>query len=394
MRLQMLGSTVCMLVALLAAPSTAPRAAPAARPAMAATPLSAAMIEYHKKLEAYTRSHDAYEAQARTYWQSIADKRALRNGKRSGKEDILLDDYVLTQPPVYSGPEKPVNPSPPPEKKPPPERRLIPVVADFVRAAYEQYKFVPQRPQAEIEYKRTYAKVAAAAGLSREQAIRIYGFESGGNGAYDVQAGLEQPRPNAHAISTALGYNQLLTTNSVELMAEQGHEFIATLTAKAEHLTGAPKMAMENKIKVLTQMVAYSRTVADDWGAHGRLARTSKGLAIHAMNLDIDVGPMLQTQKLMTSVVFARRKGYNGALSAADLELMNLTGDGNGFDMVTMPDAMREQVPTANFFQRGGYERNPVAIRHNVVAKLVAAMNAVMDREIKLQGAKDLAAAF
>ena len=112
------------------------------------------------------------------------------------------------------------------------------------------------------------------------------------------------------------------------------------------------------------------------------------------MNLDIDVGPMLQTQKLMTSVVFARRKGYNGALSAADLELMNLTGDGNGFDMVTMPAAMRDQVPTANFFQRGGYQRNPVAIRHNVVAKLVAAMNAVMDREIKLQGAQDLAAAF
>jgi hypothetical protein len=112
------------------------------------------------------------------------------------------------------------------------------------------------------------------------------------------------------------------------------------------------------------------------------------------MNLDIDVGPMLQTQKLMTSVIFARRKGYTGVLSAADLELMNLTGDGNGFDMVTMPTAMRDQAPTANFFQRTGYQRNPVAIRHNVVAKLVAAMNAVMDREIKLQGAKDLAAAF
>jgi len=38
--------------------------------------------------------------------------------------------------------------------------------------------------------------------------------------------------------------------------------------------------------------------------------------------------------------------------------------------MVTMPQAMREQVPTSNFFQRGGYERNPVAIHHNTVAKL------------------------
>ena len=52
--------------------------------------------------------------------------------------------------------------------------------------------------------------------------------------------------------------------------------------------------------------------------------------------------------------------------------MMNLTGDSTGLDMVTMPQAMREQVPTSNFFQRSGYERNPVAIRHNTVAKLLA----------------------
>jgi hypothetical protein len=74
--------------------------------------------------------------------------------------------------------------------------------------------------------------------------------------------------------------------------------------------------------------------------------------------------------------------------------MMNLTGDGNGFDMVTMPLAMREQVPTANFFQRGGYERNPVAIRHNTVAKLLAVTNARMDSNSNLPGAKELAAAF
>jgi hypothetical protein len=73
---------------------------------------------------------------------------------------------------------------------------------------------------------------------------------------------------------------------------------------------------------------------------------------------------------------------------------MNLTGDGTGLDMVTMPQAMREQVPTANFFQRSGYERNPVAIRHNTVAKLLAVTNARMDANSQLQGARDLAAAF
>jgi len=80
-------------------------------------------------------------------------------------------------------------------------------------------------------------------------------------------------------------------------------------------------------------------------------------------------------------------------LSAAELEMMNLTGDGNGLDIIMMPAAMRERVPTANFFLRAGYERNPVAIRNNVVAKLLAATNATMDRGIDLPGAKELVVA-
>ena len=69
-------------------------------------------------------------------------------------------------------------------------------------------------------------------------------------------------------------------------------------------------------------------------------------------------------------MVFARRKGLDRELTAAELEMMNLTGDGNGYDMVTMPEAMRDSVPTSNFFQRSGYERNPVASRNNVVSAL------------------------
>ena len=71
--------------------------------------------------------------------------------------------------------------------------------------------------------------------------------------------------------------------------------------------------------------------------------------------------------------------------------MMNLTGDGNGFDMVTMPQAMREQVPTSNFFQRCGYERNPIARRTGTVAALFAAIETKMDRASQSQGAKELA---
>ena len=352
-----------------------------------------AIMEYRRKLEEYQAARDAFEQDASAYWSAIADKRRGRNAKRRDRVQITLDDYVLQQPPVYEGPKRPVNPAPEEEGgKPPRPPKTIPVVSDLVRAAAEQFQFTPQRPSSEVEFKRAYARYARAAGLTPEQAVRVYSFETGGTGNYDVQAGIEHG--GKRAISTAMGYNQLLTTNTVELLAEQGHEFVRDLTARVAATQGPARKAMEHKLAVLKKMVAFTRTVPDDWSAHQRLADTPQGWACHAMVLDIDIGPMLQTHKLLTSVIFARNKGYTRPLTAAELEMMNLTGDGTGLDMVTMPQAMREQVPTTNFFQRSGYERNPVAIRHNTVAKLLAITNERMDSNSNKPGARELAAAF
>ncbi len=359
--------------------------------AMAQAASPQAIAEYRLKLRAYQEARAAFEEEASAYWSSIAEKRRGRNAKRREHLAIGLDDYVLTQPPVYAGPKRPVNPEPEaePETKPR-ERKAIPVVADLLQAASEHFQWTPQKPASEVEFKRAYARVASAAGLTREQAVRVYSFETGGNGNYDMQSGLRSGR----AISTAIGYNQLLTTNSIELIAEQGQEFVRDLTQRAAQLSGATRKAMDHKIAVLKKMVAYARSVPDDWSQHEKLADTPQGWALHAMVLDIDVGPLLQTHKLLTSVIFARAKGYARRLTAAELEMMNLTGDGTGLDMVTMPQALREQVPTSNFFQRSGYERNPVAIRHNTVAKLLAVTDSRMDSNSNLPGAKELAASF
>jgi hypothetical protein len=361
--------------------------------AMAQAASPQAIAEYRLKLREYQEARAAFEEEAGAYWSSIVDKRRGRNAKRREHLAIALDDYVLAQPPVYRGPKRPINPAPEPEPEHPPRvHKAIPVVADLLQAASAHFQFTPQRPTSEIEFKRAYARVAAAAGLTREQAVRVYSFETGGTGNYDVQSGIEHG--GTRAISTAIGYNQLLTTNSVELMAEQGLEFVRDLTQRAEQLSGSQRQAMDRKIAVLKRMVALARSVPDEWAQHEKLADTPPGWAIHAMVLDIDVGPLLQTHKLLTSVIFARAKGYGRPLSAAELEMMNLTGDGTGLDMVTMPQAMREQVPTSNFFQRSGYERNPVAIRHNTVAKLLDVTDSRMDSNSNLPGAKELAAAF
>ncbi|MEA2794584.1 MAG: hypothetical protein QOI87_1964 [Bradyrhizobium sp.] len=367
--------------------------APADAMAQAASPQ--AIAEYRRKLREYQEARAAFEQEAGAYWSSIAEKRRGRNAKRRERQTIALDDYVLTQPPVYSGPKRPVDPSPTPsEPTEPRQRKAIPVVADLLKAAAEHFQFTPQRPGSEMEFKRAYARVAAAAGLTREQAVRVYSFETGGNGNYDMQSGLSALRPGSRAISSAIGYNQLLTTNSVELVAEQGHELVKALTEKAAGLSGNQRKTMDHKIAVLKRMVALARSVPDEWAQHEKIGNTPQGWAIHAMVLDIDVGPLLQTHKLLTSVIFARAKGFMRPLTAAELEMMNLTGDGTGLDMVTMPQPMREQVPTSNFFQRSGYERNPVAIRHNTVAKLLAVTDSRMDSNSNLPGAKDLAAAF
>jgi len=343
-----------------------------------------AMAEYRRKLQEWEEAQAPFEA----YWNSIAEKRRGRNAKRRAGQQVTLDDYVLTQPPVYTGPKRPIDPSAP--ERPP--RKAIPMVPDLIQAAADHFQFAPQRPANEIDFKRAYARVAAASGLTKEQAVRVYSFETGGNGNYDMQSGYRGP--GTRPISTAIGYNQLLTTNSVELMAEQGDALLKALRDKAATLSGAPRKAMEDKIAVMKKMVAFAKSVPDTWSDHEKLANTEQGWALHAMVLDIDVGPHLQTHKLLTSVIFARAKGYTKPLTAAELEMMNLTGDGTGLDMVTMPQAMREQVPTSNFFQRGGYERNPVASRNNTVAKLLAVTNERMDVNSAKPGAQDLAASF
>jgi hypothetical protein len=269
------------------------------------------------------------------------------------------------------------------------------VVADFLKNAAEQFGFVPDRPASDVDFKRAYAKAALAAGLTRDQIVGVYVFETGGNGSYDSQAGLVPYRAGARAISPAVGYNQLLSTNTVSLFAEDGNRYLLALRQRAKGLTGPAKLAMERKIEGLKRMIAYSRSVPNRWSEHDRLAKTTLGgFGIHAAVLDIDLGPLLQVQKLTDSVRFARTKGYAAPLTAAELELMNLTGDGNGFDMVTMPQALRARVPTANFFQHQGYERNPVARRTGVVANLIADIESKMSRGAQAQGARDLAAAF
>ena len=190
---------------------------------MAQTASPQAIADYRRKLAEYQAARAAFEAEAGAYWSSIAEKRRGRNAKRRERQQITLDDYVLTQPPVYAGPKRPVNPRRARAgKQRRAARKPIPVVADLLRAARDHYQWTPQRPATEIDFKRAYARYrgrcradarAGGAGLCvrdrRQRQLRRAGRHRASRGG-------------KRAISTAIGYNQLLTTNSVELIAEQG----------------------------------------------------------------------------------------------------------------------------------------------------------------------------
>src|ERR1700731_3999717 len=237
-----------VLALLLTAPPEAGAVPGATADAMAQAASPLAIAEYRRRLAEYQEARGAFEEEAGAYWNAIAEKRRGRNAKRREHQPITLDDYVLTQPPVYTGPKRPVNPEPEPER-PPREHKAIPVVADLLQAAAQQYQFKPQRPTSELEFKRAYARVAAAAGLTRDQAVRVYSFETGGTGNYDVQSGIEHG--GKRAISTATGYNQLLTTNSIELLAEKGPELVSELSQRAAASSGPRREAMDRKVAVL-----------------------------------------------------------------------------------------------------------------------------------------------
>lgn len=340
-------------------------------------------------MEDYLRARRAFDETASAYWRAVGEKRRVRNEKRRKNEAIWLEDYVLEQPPVYSGPPRPPGPPSPGE----PRRPEMPVVADFLHHAAKEFGFVPRRAGNELEFKRAYARAALDAGLTREQAVGVYAFETAGIGLHDTQAGLLMG--GKRAISPALGYNQLLSTNTVGLLAEHGETLIDLLERRAQAADGIAKAALLGKLDALKRMVAFSRTVPNRWSEHDTLAKTTPGgMGIHAAVLDLDLGPWLQARKLVNSVQFARTRGYRQALSSAELELMNFTGDGNGIDMVLMPDALRRRVPTANFFQQEGYERNPVARRTGVVAALIDDIETRVERAKRARGAQDLDAAF
>ena len=142
----LLATFIAMWTAVSLAPAAGVNKPPPPASSAPIPDLAAAMAQYRRALAEYVEAWATYDAAAEAYWKSVSEKRHLRSAKRASHQQISIDDYVLTQPPVYTGPPKPRDPSRPPEETPP--AAAVPVVADFLRPRSRNSNSFPGGPKA------------------------------------------------------------------------------------------------------------------------------------------------------------------------------------------------------------------------------------------------------
>lgn len=357
--------------------ATRPRVAVAVRQTVAPSNNEA---RYRQALATYETAFARFDDEkAKPYWTRVQQ---LAQGRIGRRIDTLTDaDFMNEAPPVYDGPKRP-NPADFGLPVPPREPSTIAVVRDFIAAADRlglRYDLLrenatsAQRTAFEARYKRRYAEVALRAGLTQEQILGVYAFETGGRGTHDMQAGIDPATGRGRQISTALGYAQLLAANSNTVFATHGELIASRLEAE-----GKPEKAA--LVRNLRQQVLAIHGRPPGWAEAQRIARTDLGRACHAANLDIDIGPHMQTVKLAdTAQSYRDQARFNGMpegpIPGDTLESMNLAGVVPGFQIAHPAVANRL---TVNFFERDGYEANPVAGRGRTAAGLRQIMRDIM----------------
>jgi len=387
-------SVLAAIAVAFAAVALSPHAARAVSTIDFLTSLSDSEVE---AFQAWRTARQAYEQKLDAYWEKVDGKRQERKAKRASRVPFEASDYVMSFPPTYSGPKlqdalaaKYAKFLQEQDKQSPEPAKEMATVEDYLAAAKKVYGFVPER-LSEKEFKRRYAEEARALGLAKDQVVRVYALETGGIGTYDMQAGIHPIKKTGRAISSALGYAQLLDANSVDELAAHGAFFIERLQQKAKNpnLTAARRHALAVKTTILKRMYANARRVPYSWERHQAYAKTFEGMGMHALNIDGDIGPILQAQKLKGLKELAEKFGRPN-LSGPEIEVMNLSGPATGLELM-QPAGLK--APVTNFFARRAYYVNKMVVGLTG-EQLLAELGRRMDESIKAAGSQEFADAF
>lgn len=320
------------------------------------------------------------------------------------------------------------------------------------------YGFTPERAD-EATFKANFAAEATRLGLTGDLVTGVYALETGGDGTADMQT----LNRDGTAVSSALGYAQLLGQNSTTVMLEHGEAIAQRLdaggkpekaalvramaadakafaleakraaagsAAATERYAGVAK-ALEDKgltadaaevrrlataakdtpdaswkelaglatalegrgeadaAKALKAANTATESAYDAWSAMGTLARYEKGKAMHAANIDKDIGPLMQATKLRDAYRELQARGVQD-ITPAKLELANLAGAGTAAKMLKPENA---DVPTSNYFDQSGYQDNPM-VRMRSVSELLKRIDQVITEGRALPGTQEFERAF
>ncbi len=304
-------------------------------------------------------SYSAYKRSSDQYWQRVDEAKHTHH---------LLAEF----PPVFVRPEAPTA-SPPPDIDLENAQGTLPTLHDMKTASKQlsrlafgdnKQPFFDLGPVDETEFKRRYTEEAVRLGQQNgfdKKEVQtivqgIYSFEDGGWGTHDTLSGMPSAlvaddapgqtkiadlRDNYHPKSTGVGYNQLLRATTMLNLDTHGDDIVASLKfdalndpkrhdlllAKAD-LVQHLKAAMDKELRSLGHRLggkhASDYLTADgnatDLLYHtfaGSKANTSLGLpasemsnAIHALNLDEDIGPIMQAQELSGLLSFAHDHNF------------------------------------------------------------------------------------
>ncbi|MEP1441665.1 MAG: hypothetical protein ABJK39_01500 [Hyphomicrobiales bacterium] len=360
---------------------------------------------YQEKLSAYRAAYSVFQAKTDRYWAEIARKKDIRTQRRKAGKPFKRKHFVLVQPPKYTGPKRPKNPNVTPSTAKKKKKRSTLPRADDLRAAMREIYGVKLPKYKERDYKYSYALESRRNGLTAEQVIGVYALETGGLGPYDRVSG-EIPRMSGKCtvksyvgrpLSTALGYFQLLNANTSStvhgnMKGPEAKRFSTRLRALAKQNRGKRKRALKAKAKLLEvinadmkKYIARYSGRKNNWAEFRALGRTKLGYAIHALNLDIDIGPMIQVSKLAFVRDYAIKKGL-GNVASDRLELMNLVGYPRGAKML---EGEAFHVPTANFVKANELKANYSVLGDKTVEQSVAKIRRIIGKRKQECGSQE-----
>ena len=258
-------------------------------------------------------------------------------------------EYFSAFPPVYAGMDAP-RPTPPvviPAPESIKSTGKMPSLNDLYAASKDLNRIVSRdktQPDfhtldlSEADFKRRYAAESVNVGkdynLNKATMAnlvkRVYAFEDGGWGTYSTLSSMPQAlmddnqkeaKMKFHPLSSAIGYNQLLMKDTVNDIAQHGAGIASRLDllaaenpARAAILHGKATMVRELQ-DVLNHKTSPEIKIPAD--KHKRFSESSSKMeqAVQSLNLDGDIGPVIQSQELNNLLKFSRDNKFGEYLN-------------------------------------------------------------------------------